>query len=85
MTLRAIARSAGVKPLNRLATRSIGHLPLQNNSSFKVSDEVREAIHAGRAVVALETTIYTHGSRDKAKETVIYSLNCLQAFPIRIM
>lgn len=28
---------------------------------FKVSEEVRDALHNGKPVVALETTIYTHG------------------------
>ncbi|KAF2659481.1 hypothetical protein K491DRAFT_622619 [Lophiostoma macrostomum CBS 122681] len=34
---------------------------LTNNGFFRVSEEVREALHAKRPVVALETTIYTHG------------------------
>jgi hypothetical protein len=34
-----------------------------DNRYFKVSEEVREAIHTGKPVVALETTIYTHGTR----------------------
>lgn len=32
-----------------------------NSSLFKVSDEVQDAIHSKKPVVALETTIYTHG------------------------
>jgi pseudouridine-5'-phosphate glycosidase len=32
-----------------------------NSKIFKVSDEVREATSIGKPVVALETTIYTHG------------------------
>ncbi|KAI9720664.1 MAG: hypothetical protein M1812_002844 [Candelaria pacifica] len=32
-----------------------------NNGFFKVSEEIREAIQAKRPVVALESTIYTHG------------------------
>lgn len=31
---------------------------------FKVSEEVRDALATGRPVVALETTIYTHGMSD---------------------
>jgi hypothetical protein len=31
------------------------------NGFFKISEEVREALEMGRPVVALETTIYTHG------------------------
>lgn len=29
---------------------------------FKVSEEVRDALQTGKPVVALETTIYTHGT-----------------------
>jgi len=32
-----------------------------NNGFLRISEEVREALHAKRPVVALETTIYTHG------------------------
>ncbi|KAI9673924.1 MAG: hypothetical protein M1817_002130 [Caeruleum heppii] len=32
-----------------------------NNSFFSISEEVREALHTKKPVVALETTIYTHG------------------------
>ncbi|TKA53017.1 hypothetical protein B0A49_11330, partial [Cryomyces minteri] len=32
-----------------------------NNSVLKISEEIREALHSKRPVVALETTIYTHG------------------------
>lgn len=31
------------------------------NRLFKIAEEVEEALHSGRPVVALETTIYTHG------------------------
>jgi len=31
------------------------------NQFLRISEEVREALHAKRPVVALETTIYTHG------------------------
>jgi hypothetical protein len=31
------------------------------NDFFKISEEVQEALETGRPVVALETTIYTHG------------------------
>jgi pseudouridylate synthase / pseudouridine kinase len=31
------------------------------NDFFKVSEEVQDALHSGKPVVALETTIYTHG------------------------
>lgn len=32
-----------------------------NSKILKISDEVREAVETGKPVVALETTIYTHG------------------------
>lgn len=35
-----------------------------DNPVLGVSEEVREAVHSKRPVVALETTIYTHGSTD---------------------
>ncbi|KAF2845167.1 hypothetical protein T440DRAFT_435153 [Plenodomus tracheiphilus IPT5] len=45
--------------------RGIASLPgrrhLTNNGFFRVSEEVREALHSKKPVVALETTIYTHG------------------------
>ncbi|KAH8699408.1 Indigoidine synthase A like protein-domain-containing protein [Phaeosphaeriaceae sp. PMI808] len=34
---------------------------LTNNAFFRISDEVREALNSKKPVVALETTIYTHG------------------------
>lgn len=35
---------------------------LQTNNSFlKISEEVQDALNSGKPVVALETTIYTHG------------------------
>lgn len=33
-----------------------------NSRFFEVSEEVRDAINTGKPVVALETTIYTHGT-----------------------
>ncbi|KAL6707811.1 hypothetical protein ACN47E_003711 [Coniothyrium glycines] len=38
-----------------------GRRYLTNNGFFRVSEEVREALHSKKPVVALETTIYTHG------------------------
>jgi len=32
-----------------------------NNSFLKISEEVQDALNSGKPVVALETTIYTHG------------------------
>lgn len=40
---------------------SVGTRHLTNNGFFRVSEEVREALHSNKPVVALETTIYTHG------------------------
>ncbi|KAF2115546.1 Indigoidine synthase A like protein-domain-containing protein [Lophiotrema nucula] len=54
-------------PRARLPLRSFLALPtptrryLTNNGFFRVSDEVREALNSKKPVVALETTIYTHG------------------------
>lgn len=32
-----------------------------NNSFLEISEEVQDALHTGKPVVALESTIYTHG------------------------
>lgn len=37
---------------------------LASNRFLKVSEEVRDAVATGRPVVALESTIYTHGNSD---------------------
>jgi pseudouridine-5'-phosphate glycosidase/pseudouridine kinase len=42
-------------------TSIYGRRHLTNNGFFRVSEEVREALHSNKPVVALETTIYTHG------------------------
>lgn len=31
------------------------------NPFLRISDEIQEAVHSNKPVVALETTIYTHG------------------------
>lgn len=36
-------------------------LSFANSKFFRVSEEVRDALATGKPVVALETTIYTHG------------------------
>ncbi|KAF1942433.1 IdgA domain-containing protein [Clathrospora elynae] len=46
--------------LLRLASAS-GRRHLTNNGFFRVSEEVREALNSNKPIVALETTIYTHG------------------------
>jgi pseudouridine-5'-phosphate glycosidase/pseudouridine kinase len=43
-----------------VATAS-GRRHITNNGFFRVSEEVREALNSKKPVVALETTIYTHG------------------------
>ena len=53
---RALQRPRLPTPPSALARRH-----LTNKGFFRVSDEVRDALNAGRPVVALETTIYTHG------------------------
>ena len=58
--LRAARRLAA--PLRQPSTRSLSsHGSSFRNDIFKVSEEVREALETGKPVVALETTIYTHG------------------------
>ncbi|KAF2711561.1 hypothetical protein K504DRAFT_223871 [Pleomassaria siparia CBS 279.74] len=44
-----------------LLQSSAGRRRITNNGFFRVSEEVREALAAKKPVVALETTIYTHG------------------------
>jgi len=44
---------------------------LTNNGFFHVADEVRAALHARQPVVALETTIYTHGRARPLRATII--------------
>lgn len=85
----AFARSA----VRRLAGEGIDTIRLSpkvkapsiTNSSFlQVSEEVREALHSKKPVVALETTIYTHGetqARPKRLE-MITDINVTQASPI---
>jgi pseudouridine-5'-phosphate glycosidase/pseudouridine kinase len=46
---------------HKLPSHQIRHISA-NNSFLKVSEEVREAINSKKPVVALETTIYTHGT-----------------------
>ena len=57
----AVVHGAVRKLSSRHGARSSSQLCLHNNAIFEVSEEVREAVHAKQPVVALETTIYTHG------------------------
>ncbi|KAF2436272.1 hypothetical protein EJ08DRAFT_685109 [Tothia fuscella] len=64
MFVRSITRSRWKLGGNIPGTRPlIGQkCSISTNTSFlKISDEVREAINTGKPVVALESTIYTHG------------------------
>lgn len=48
-------------------SRCLHELHNHSQSKFlKVSDEVRDAVATGKPVVALETTIYTHGTSEGA-------------------
>lgn len=52
-------RAAGASRLTFLGhRRSLSY----NNSFLEVAEEVQEAIESQKPIVALETTIYTHGS-----------------------
>lgn len=44
----------------RKCVRGISTVP-KDTKLFRISEEVREALHSNKPVVALETTIYTHG------------------------
>jgi hypothetical protein len=57
---RSIARPRTFTSRCGIATAS-GRRHLTNNGFFRVSEEVREALHSKKPIVALETTIYTHG------------------------
>ncbi|KAF2134449.1 hypothetical protein P153DRAFT_328763 [Dothidotthia symphoricarpi CBS 119687] len=62
MTLlsRAIGRP-NIALRNARPHATLGRRHLTNNGFFRVSEEVREALNSKKPVVALETTIYTHG------------------------
>lgn len=61
-TMRFLSRAAPRPCLPRRSCALLGRRHLTNNGFFRVSDEVREALHSGKPVVALESTIYTHGA-----------------------
>ena len=55
-----------VKKIVAVHTRRHAHCNVgQGNPFINVSEEVREAIETQKPVVALETTIYTHGGYSK--------------------
>ncbi|KAF9696536.1 hypothetical protein EKO04_005233 [Ascochyta lentis] len=59
--MRLLSRAIPRPRLPQRSSTSLGRRHLTNNGFFRVSDEVREALHSKKPVVALETTIYTHG------------------------
>lgn len=64
MTITLSSRCLRASPLqhrNILASLPRRRWISRHSSLFKVSEEVQEAIHSKKPVVALETTIYTHG------------------------
>lgn len=60
--------------ISRNALRSFTRAYSGRNSFFKVSEEVQEAVATGKPVVALETTIYTHGKQERQYVWFIHSL-----------
>jgi hypothetical protein len=67
-TMRLLAQAVARPRLSSRAPGSAavhGRRHLTNNGFFRVSEEVREALHAKKPVVALETTIYTHGRHEQ--------------------
>ncbi|KAF2876710.1 Indigoidine synthase A like protein-domain-containing protein [Massariosphaeria phaeospora] len=62
--MRLVTRIIGrprLAPRGTLQPFVAGRRFLANNGFFRVSEEVREALNANKPIVALETTIYTHG------------------------
>ncbi len=53
--------SRGLRRVLRLSFRSSRRRFGSRSDFFKVSEEVQDALQQGKPVVALETTIYTHG------------------------
>ncbi|KAJ4332560.1 hypothetical protein N0V95_009636 [Ascochyta clinopodiicola] len=59
--MRLLSRAVPRPRLPQQPSAALGRRHLTNNGFFRVSEEVREALHSKKPVVALETTIYTHG------------------------
>ncbi|KAE8835778.1 hypothetical protein HRS9139_03876 [Pyrenophora teres f. teres] len=62
--MRLLAKPIGrprIPTVSAAIATALGRRHLTNNGFFRVSEEVREALHSKKPVVALETTIYTHG------------------------
>lgn len=77
----AFARAARLRswPRTSLPTRLLSCRRITNKASdfanskfFQVSEEVKDAIATGRPVVALESTIYTHGSYASSVSSVLF-------------
>lgn len=68
----ALLRSARLSGASRRSIQSFG------KSFLQVSDEVHDAVQTGKPVVALETTIYTHGKTVSRAIRFLYSM--LQGF-----
>ena len=62
--------------------KSVFQLFSTNSEFFKVSEEVRDALHSKKPVVALETTIYTHGKDNLHLLRTRSDLTYFQAFRI---
>lgn len=62
MLVRAALRSCWRQSPPRILARQLHNLHKHPQSRFlNVSEEVRDGVATGKPVVALETTIYTHG------------------------
>jgi pseudouridine-5'-phosphate glycosidase/pseudouridine-5'-phosphate glycosidase/pseudouridine kinase len=63
---RSVARNLQFPALGirRSIPASSRRLYSSSQRCLKVSEEVQDAVATGKPVVALETTIYTHGRRD---------------------
>jgi len=64
MLLIAVGRlqfSKSFKQFKKFSLRHQRRNITSNNGFLRISEEVREALQTKRPVVALETTIYTHG------------------------
>lgn len=64
--MRLLSRAAPRPRLLQRSCASLGRRHLTNNGFFRVSEEVREALNSKKPVVALESTIYTHGATERA-------------------
>lgn len=57
-SIRTSVRSHGLVKKSRFGQR---HISRKANEFLHISEEIRCAVASGKPVVALETTIYTHG------------------------